>query len=59
MKNIRSLINGLVQCAVALAMASPVAAQTVTQVKARVVHIKGYARFSTGNRLCSLNGFKM
>src|SRR6059036_2583624 len=49
MKNIRSLLNGLAPCAVALAMATTLTAQTVTQVKAKVVRIKGYARFSTGN----------
>src|SRR5436853_461332 len=49
MKNNRSLINGLVAGAVALAMASTLTAQTVTQVKAKVVRIKGFARFSTGN----------
>ncbi|PYJ08844.1 MAG: hypothetical protein DME25_00375 [Verrucomicrobia bacterium] len=51
MKNIRSLLNGLVPCAVALAMATTLTAQTVTQVKAKVVRIKGYARFSTGNNV--------
>ena len=51
MKNNRSLINGLVAGVMALAMASTLTAQTVTQVKARVVRIKGYARFTTGNNV--------
>src|SRR2546425_2261584 len=51
MKNNRSLINGLVASLMALAMASTLTAQTVTQVKARVVRIKGYARFTTGNNV--------
>src|SRR5436309_3075864 len=51
MKNNRSLINGLVAGLMALAMASTLTAQTVTQVKARVVRIKGYARFTTGNNV--------
>ena len=51
MKNNRSLINGLIAGVMALAMASTLTAQTVTQVKARVVRIKGYARFTTGNNV--------
>src|SRR5438105_2697194 len=51
MKNSRSLINGLMACGVALAMASTVAAQSVTQVKAKIVRIKGYARITTGNNV--------
>jgi hypothetical protein len=51
MKTNRSIINGLVVCAVALAMASTLTAQTVAQVKARVVRIQGYARFTSGNNV--------
>src|SRR5881296_1265363 len=51
MKTIRSLMNGLIVCGVALAMASSLTAQTVTQGKAKVGRIKGYARFTTGNNV--------
>jgi hypothetical protein len=51
MRTYRSLMNGLFVCGVALTMASTLAAQTVTQVKAKVVRIKGYARFTTGNNV--------
>lgn len=48
MKHTRRLINGLVLSAVALAMVSTVAAQTVGGV-ATVIRIKGNARYTTGN----------
>ncbi len=51
MKTIRSLRNGLIVCGVALAMAATLSAQNVTQSKAKVVRIKGYARFSVGNNV--------
>ena len=51
MKNIRSLLNGLIICGLALAMASNLAAQTVSQGRAKVVRIKGFARFTTGNNV--------
>lgn len=49
MKEIRSLLNGLVVCGIALAMAYNVAAQGVTQGTAKVVRVKGSARYSLGN----------
>ena len=51
MKETRSLLNSLVICGVALAMASTLAAQTVNQGGAKVVRIKGAARYSTGNNV--------
>jgi hypothetical protein len=44
-------MNGLIMGAVALAMASSLPAQTVTQGKAKVIRIKGYARFTAGNNV--------
>src|SRR5215471_10838291 len=51
MKTIRSLRNGLIVSAVALAMVSTLAAQNVIQSKAKVVRIKGFARFTAGNNV--------
>jgi len=51
MKNIRSLVQGLVAGALALAFVSTAAAQTPTQGAAKVVRIKGSARYSTGNNV--------
>jgi hypothetical protein len=48
MKQIRSLVNGLAVWGVALAMAYSVAAQNVMQGTAKVLHIKGSARYSVG-----------
>lgn len=48
MKQTRNLINGLVACGIALAMVSTLAAQTI-EGAAKVVRMKGAARFSTGN----------
>ena len=45
MKQIRSLITGLVVCGVALAMAANLSAQTVQQGIVKIVNIKGSARF--------------
>jgi hypothetical protein len=51
MKQTQKLINCLVACAVALAMVSTVAAQTVKERTAKVVRVKGAARYSTGNNV--------
>lgn len=51
MKQTRNLLNGLVACGVALAMVSTLAAQTVNQSAAKVVRLKGAARYSTGNNV--------
>src|SRR4051794_12647113 len=51
MKNIRSLVNGLIVCGIALAMVSSSAAQNAAQGKAKVVRIKGSARYTTGNNV--------
>src|SRR5580765_107816 len=51
MKHIRSLMNGLILGVIAVVMASSLPAQTVTQGKAKVVRIKGYARFTAGNNI--------
>jgi hypothetical protein len=51
MKETRSLLNSLVACGVALAMVSTLAAQTANQGAAKVVRLKGAARYSTGNNV--------
>jgi len=51
MKETRSLLNSLVVCGVALAMVSTLVAQTVNQGAAKVVRLKGAARYSTGNNV--------
>ncbi|SRR5258707_10368864 len=51
MKSIRNVVHGLVACGIALAMVSTLSAQTVTQGKAKVVRIKGHARYTTGNNV--------
>lgn len=48
MKNTRSLVNSLVACAIACAMVSTLAAQ---EGGAKVVRVKGPARYSTGNNV--------
>jgi hypothetical protein len=48
MKQMRSLLNKLVVCGIALAMVSTVAAQTV-QAYARVLRIKGQARYKVNS----------
>ena len=48
MKETRNLLNSLVLCGVTLAMVSTLAAQTADQGVAKVVWLKGEARFSTG-----------
>jgi hypothetical protein len=49
MKRMRNLVNGLVVCGVALAMVSSLAAETVEQLSAKVVRIKGSARYKTAS----------
>lgn len=49
MKETRSILNSLIACGVALAMVSTLAAQSVDQSAAKVVRLKGGARYSTGN----------
>ncbi|HYG35585.1 MAG TPA: hypothetical protein VEC99_12415, partial [Clostridia bacterium] len=50
MKHTRRLVNGLVACTIALAMVSTLAAQTVDST-AKVIRVKGNARYSTGNNV--------
>ena len=49
MNETRSLLNRLLACGVALAMVSTLAAQTVNQGVAKVVRLKGAARYATGS----------
>lgn len=49
MKRMQCLVNGLVVCGIALAMVSSLAAETVEQLSAKVVRIKGSARYKTAN----------
>ena len=49
MKEPRSLINRIVLCAVSLAMVSTLTAQTIGSAK--VIRIKGPARYTTGNNI--------
>src|SRR5215813_1783391 len=51
MKNIRSLVQGLAVCGLALLMVSTAAAQAPVQGVAKVVRIKGSARYTTGNNV--------
>jgi FecR-like protein len=51
MKHTQRLTNSLVACAIALAMVSSVAAQTASDGAAKVVRIKGPARYTTGNNV--------
>ena len=51
MKETRSLLNSVAVCAIALAMVSTLAAQPVNQGSAKVMRIKGLARYSTGNNI--------
>ena len=48
MKETRSLLNSLVACGIALAMVSTLAAQTSSQGSAKVVRLKGAARYAAG-----------
>jgi hypothetical protein len=47
----RTLIKGLVACGIAVAMVTSLAAQEQQQVAAKVVRIKGIARYTTGNNI--------
>jgi hypothetical protein len=49
MKMNRSLLSGLVACGLAMAMASSLLAQTPIQGAAKVVRIRGHARYKTGS----------
>ena len=49
MKNTQRLLNGLIACGVTLAMVSTLAAQPADQYAAKVVHMKGGARYKVGN----------
>jgi len=49
MKRMQSLVNGLIVCGVALAMISSLAAETVVQNSAKVVRIKGSARYKVNS----------
>ena len=51
MKHTRHLINSLVPCVVALALASTAIAQSAIDGAAKVVRIKGPARYTTGNNV--------
>ncbi len=51
MKKIRNLVQGLIVGALAFAFVSTAAAQTPVQGAAKVVRIKGSARYSTGNNV--------
>ena len=48
MKETRSLLNSLVACGIALAMVSTLVAQTASQGSAKVVRLKGAARYAAG-----------
>ena len=49
MKQIQTVLKGLVACSVIFAMVSPVAAQTAVQGVAKVVRLKGIARYDLGD----------
>jgi hypothetical protein len=51
MKHNRNLINSLVGCAIALALISTAAAQGAMDGAAKVVRVKGPARYTTGNNV--------
>jgi hypothetical protein len=51
MKRVKSLVQKLAVCGLALAMVSPLAAQNMGQGSAKVVRIKGSARYTTGNNV--------
>jgi len=51
MKKIESLVKGLIVYGLMLALANSLAAQTPSQSTAKVVRIKGSARYSTGNNV--------
>jgi hypothetical protein len=49
MRHTKSLVCGLLVCGLALATTGTASAQAVKQLKAKVVRIKGTARFTSGN----------
>src|SRR5262245_40315058 len=51
MKRVQSIVQKLAVCGLALAMVSPLAAQNIGQASAKVVRIKGSARYTTGNNV--------
>ena len=51
MKQNRSLMNSLVGCAMALALVSTAMAQGAMDGAAKVVRVKGPARYTTGNNV--------
>ncbi len=51
MKQTQRLTNGLIASAIALAMITSLAAQTATDSTARVIRVKGPARYTTGNNV--------
>jgi len=51
MKQTRNLTNGLLACALALAMISTLQAQNAMEGVAKVIRVKGPARFTTGNNV--------
>jgi hypothetical protein len=51
MKKTQSIIQRLAVCGLALAMVSPLAAQSMNRGTAKVVRIKGAARYTTGNNV--------
>jgi hypothetical protein len=51
MKQLRYLLQTLIGCGIALAMVSPLSAQSPISGAAKVVRMKGQARYSTGNNV--------
>jgi hypothetical protein len=51
MKRVQGIIQRLAVCGLALAMVSPLAAQNMGRGTAKVVRIKGSARYTTGNNV--------
>src|SRR5258707_4031109 len=51
MKRTQRFVSGLVACAITLAMVSPLSAQTAMEGVAKVVRVKGPARYTTGNNI--------
>jgi len=49
MKETRSTLNSLIACGIALAMVSTLAAQSVTEGAAKVIRLKGDARYKIGS----------
>lgn len=49
MKRERNVVHGLIACVIALAMVASAAAQTMVQGTAKVVRMKGEARYGTGD----------